>query len=213
MNKVKQSFLSLGIIILGVGCMAWAIVSLWTQSNYSTTTDQMAYSKNTTSSYSLSDETIDKKDSPKIRYLPYPSVGENIGVLSIPVLEQEFPIIQGTGSKELKEGVGHFLQSVLPGEKDNCVLSGHRDTVFRKLGNLEIGDLLILTTSPGTFIYRVDGTRIVNGDDKTVIVSTEDAVLTLVTCYPFKGIGKSTQRYIVSAVLVINEEALGTFNK
>jgi len=98
--------------------------------------------------------------------------------------------------------VGHFTQSVLPGEEDNCVFSAHRETFFKQLGELKIGDQLIVQTSAGTFTYEVNGTRIVHADDKTVIVPFDHAVLTLITCYPFNTVGYFPDRYIVSAVLV-----------
>jgi len=135
-------------------------------------------------------------------YLVNPAEGDNIGSLTIPTLKQDLPILQGTDEKELEKGVGHFAQSVLPGEKDNCVLSGHRETVFRQLGDLKIGDTLIVQTLAGIFTYEVNGTRIVPADDKTVIVPTDHAVLTLTTCYPFNTPGYFPDRYIVSAVLV-----------
>jgi len=91
---------------------------------------------------------------------------------------------------------------VLPGEKDNCVLSGHRDTVFAKLGKLKLEDQLIVQKSAGTFTYEIKRIRIVNKDDKTVIVPTNDAVLTLTTCYPFNFIGSAPERYIISADLL-----------
>ena len=141
----------------------------------------------------------------KTLYPVYPVEGEIIGSLTIPALKQKLPIIQGTGVDELKKGVGHFIQSVLPGEEDNCVLSGHRETVFRQIGNLKIGDQLIVQTSAGTFTYEVNGTRIVHKDDKTVIVPTDHAVLTLSTCYPFHFIGNAPDRYILTADLVISK--------
>jgi sortase A len=52
-------------------------------------------------------------------------------------------------------------------------------------------------------VYEVHKIRIVNSDDKTVIVPTEDAVLTLSTCYPFRFIGNAPKRYIVQAGLII----------
>jgi sortase A len=141
----------------------------------------------------------------KTLYPVYPAEGDNIGSLTIPALAQKLPIIQGTGVEDLKKGVGHFTQSVLPGEEDNCVFSGHRDTVFSELGELKIGDQLIVQTSAGTFTYEVNGTRIVHEDDKTVIVPTDHAVLTMTTCYPFNYIGPAPDRYIVSAALVKSE--------
>jgi sortase A len=186
MNKAKPSwdkhslitFLSLGIMVLGIGCISWAMYNISAQSNYSADA------------------------APKESVQSYPAEGDSIGSLSIPVLKQELPIIQGTGGDELKKGVGHFTQSVLPGEDDNCVLSGHRDTFFTELGALKIGDQLIVQTSAGTFTYVVNGSRIVHADDKTVIVPTDHAVLTMTTCYPFDYIGNAPDRYIVSADLM-----------
>jgi len=113
-----------------------------------------------------------------------------------------WPIYEGTNERQLKKGVGHFRGSVLPGEIDNSVLSGHRSTVFNRLGELKAGDLILVKTRAGTFTYRVRGFSIVKRTDRTVIVPTETAVLTLTTCYPFNHIGVTTRAYIVSADLV-----------
>jgi sortase A len=137
-----------------------------------------------------------------ILYPIRPKDGENIGNLTIPALKRVIPIIQGANEDELKKGVGHFSRSVLPGEANNSVLSGHRDTVFRKLGKLKIGDELITKTSAGTFTYRIKETRIVHKDDKTVIVPADHAVLTVTTCYPFRYIGDAPDRYIIIADLI-----------
>lgn len=131
--------------------------------------------------------------------------GDFIGTLRIPALDQSFPIIHGTSDEHLKEGVGHYAQSVMPGVEDNCVLSGHRDTVFSDLGDLVAGDLLIIEMADRLLTYQINGTRIVDKEDRTVIVPTDHAVLTLTTCYPFVYIGSAPQRYVVTADLVDNE--------
>jgi len=143
-------------------------------------------------------------DNPKA-VLPKPKVGDVIGTLSIPKLKKTITIIEGTGSKELKLGAGHYVGSVLPGVSDNSVLAGHRDSVFRNLGELKLGDLMTVRTSYGTFVYEVHKIRIVKANDRTVIVPTKDAVLTLSTCYPFRFIGNAPKRYVVQAGLVIGE--------
>jgi sortase A len=135
----------------------------------------------------------------------HPHRGEVIGTLWIPRLKRSISIIEGTGSQELKMGVGHYQGSVLPGVSDNSVLAGHRDSVFRNLGELKLGDLMTVRTQYGTFVYEVQKTRIVKADDRTVIVPTKGAVLTLSTCYPFRFIGNAPKRYIVQAGLVIGE--------
>jgi sortase (surface protein transpeptidase) len=84
-----------------------------------------------------------------VTYKDQPKMGETIGLLSIPSLKAELPIIHGTDEDNLEKGVGDYANSVLPGENDNSVLAGHRDTVFRKLGDLKIGDLLVTKTKAG----------------------------------------------------------------
>jgi sortase A len=208
MNKGKLSWgklslvtvLSLGFMVLGIGCVSWVMFSMWTQSDYSADTTRSTYSIPTTLA-AAKDPSLALIAQDKF-YPVYPTDGGNIGSLTIPALKQKLPIFQGTGVKELREGVGHFAQSVLPGEDDNCVLSGHRETVFRRIGHLKLGNQLIVRTSAGTFTYEVTGKRIVRANDKTVIVPTEHAVLTLTTCYPFNTPGYFPDRYIVSATLV-----------
>ncbi|WP_416729661.1 class D sortase [Fictibacillus sp. JL2B1089] len=135
-------------------------------------------------------------------YLKRPKVGENIGNLYIPKLKAGLPIFHGTNEDELEKGVGHFADSVLPGEQDNSVLSGHRDTVFRELGEVKKGDLLVVTTVAGEFTYKVKQVRIVDKDDRTVIVPKPRPTLTVSTCYPFTFVGAAPERYVLVAFLV-----------
>jgi sortase A len=135
-------------------------------------------------------------------YPARPETGENIGEIYIPKLDVTLPIYEGSNEEELDKGVGHYSGSVLPGENDNCVLAGHRDTVFRKLGEVGEGDLLIVRTSAGEFEYKVSKVRIVDKEDRTVIVPKPKATLTVSTCYPFVYIGSAPQRYILVAYLV-----------
>lgn len=213
MNKRKlpwdklslMKIISLGSVVLGVGFIFWGGFSVWGHQDYQITNaaevdSTKAVKGNVAELIYEEVPTVDE-----VLYPEYPVQGDNIGRLMIPVLDLELPVFQGTGSNELKKGVGHFIQSVLPGEMDNTVLSGHRDTVFRKIGDLTIGDLLIVETSAGVFTYEVSGTRIVDKDDRTVIVPTEHAVLTMTTCYPFTYVGPAPERYIVSADLLVNE--------
>lgn len=135
------------------------------------------------------------------KYPNYPSAGNRIGTITLPTLKLSWPIYQGTTDAELAKGVGHYAKSVLPGQNDNSVLSGHRTTVFNKLGQLKRGQLILVKTSAGTFTYKVRAMRIVLKTDRTVIVPTAGAVLTLTTCYPFNNVGATKHAYVVSADL------------
>jgi sortase A len=160
-------------------------------------------------SSALSDDKLSAQDTPTPLtpsgwvdlYTEQPSDGDLIGELSISKIDAAYPIYEGTEESELDLGVGHYINSVLPGENDNCVLSGHRNTVFERLDEVEEGDSLIVTTSVGTFEYVVQKIRIVDKDDRTVIVPKPTATLTVSTCYPFVYAGPAPQRYILVAYL------------
>jgi sortase A len=126
---------------------------------------------------------------------------ELVGILRLPTLEEELPIIRGVSEEDLEKGVGYYEGTALPNEGDQIVLSGHRDTVFKQLGNLKIGDELVVEMPYGEFTYIIEETFIVEADDRTVIRSTAPIEkLTLTTCYPFQFVGNAPQRYIVNAI-------------
>lgn len=131
--------------------------------------------------------------------------GEAIGILKIPRLKAELPIIEGTDEDELEKGVGHYSTSVFPGQHDQILLSGHRDTVFRSLGELEIGDIFEVIMPYGEFTYEITDSKIVDADDTTVIRSTApNEILTVSTCYPFSYVGNAPSRYILNAKRIQN---------
>lgn len=126
--------------------------------------------------------------------------GQTIGILEIPGINKELPIVEGTDEDALQQGVGHYTSTVYPGQKDQILLSGHRDTVFTGLDKLKNGDTIIVKMLHGTFTYTIVDTEIVDENDTTVIRSTApEELLTLSTCYPFRYIGNAPQRYIVYA--------------
>jgi sortase A len=191
------TILSPVFIALGMGVAGWALLNIQEQAQPLLNVGQ-----------SLGQITADIAAIPEMQeilYEVYPVQNEVFGTLWIPILEQSIPIVEGTGNEELKKGAGHYIDSVLPGIEDNCVLSGHRETVFKDLGLLEIGDQLIIETSAGVFTYDISSIRIVNKDDRTVIVPTDHATLTLTTCYPFTYIGNAPNRYILTGELVTSK--------
>jgi sortase A len=214
--KNKQNWLSLvlrfiPLVLIIIGCFilisnlthyAKGYFAFLSPSSYDQTNETIEES---TSESNNLDQTVNSNESTEEAdiklYSTPPKTGSKMGELYIPKLEVTLPIYEGTDEDELEKGVGHFAESVLPGEDDNCVLSGHRDTVFRKLGDIGEGDLLIVKTSIGEAEYKVKKIRIVEKDDKTVIVPKPQATLTVSTCYPFNYIGPAPNRYILVAYL------------
>lgn len=122
-----------------------------------------------------------------------------IGILRVPKLNAALPIIEGTDEEDLEKGVGHYNGTALPGEGEQIVLSGHRDTVFVNFDKLEIGDLFIVELPEGSYSYEILFTEIVDADNTTVIGSKGEEVLTVTTCYPFGYIGNAPERFVFYA--------------
>lgn len=127
--------------------------------------------------------------------------GDGIGMLYIPKLDGELPIVEGVNPDDLMKGVGHYQGTAFPTDNSQIVLSGHRDTVFRGMGNLEIGDTMTISMPYGDFEYKVVEMFITDPTDRSVIVPDDYDYehLTVTTCYPFNFIGNAPQRYIVQA--------------
>lgn len=144
-------------------------------------------------------------------YPHIPKTGDKLGEISIPRLNLTVPVYQGTDPEILRQGAGHVVSSALPGESNNSVISGHRDTVFRGLKDIKEHDRLIVTTEAGSFLYKVKKIRIVDADDQTVLTPKPRATLTVTTCYPFYFLGDAPQRYIISADLISPRTERGDF--
>jgi len=123
-----------------------------------------------------------------------------IGVLRIPVIELEVPVGQGTDETVLRRGAGLIVGSATPGSPGNVAIAAHRDTFFRGLKDITVGDLVELDTLDRLQTYRVTELLVVEPTDVHVLADTGEPVLTLVTCYPFYFVGHAPQRFIVRAV-------------
>jgi sortase A len=89
----------------------------------------------------------------------------------------------------------------MPGETGNAIIGGHRDTHFQFLRNVEVGELLGMETTRGQrHIYKVVGVDIVDSRKGSLVLDTDAAMLTLVTCYPFDALeAGGPLRYVVTA--------------
>ena len=108
-------------------------------------------------------------------------------------------IMEGTDRRTLRRAVGHIPGTPLPGQPGNVVITGHRDTFFSGLRNIHQDDEITLTTLNGTYRYSVDFTEVVGPQDTAVLDHSDDAILTLVTCYPFYFVGPAPKRFVVRA--------------
>jgi sortase A len=125
--------------------------------------------------------------------------GDVIGEIQVPRLGLDAIVVQGDSPANLRRAVGHISQSALPGELGNVVLAGHRDTFFRSLHDIRVGDTIEFSTSEHSFEYRVDSIEVVAPDDIRVLQPSTGRDLTFVTCFPFHFVGPAPRRFIVRA--------------
>ena len=128
--------------------------------------------------------------------------GETLARLSIQRLDSRWAVVEGADKTELQRAPGHLIDSALPGASGNCVIAGHRDTQFRVLRNVEIGEDISVEAGGRTYIYRVTDRRVVAPTDTRSLDPTPTPTLTLVTCYPFYYIGPAPKRFVIRAELV-----------
>lgn len=127
------------------------------------------------------------------------ATGGMIGRLEIPRLNLSVIVMEGDSQHTLRRAAGHVPGTSLPGERGNVGITGHRDTFFRPLRNIQPNDLITVTTLQGEYRYRVISTRVVAPDNVAVLDSTGGEILTLVTCHPFYYVGPAPNRFIVRA--------------
>ena len=125
--------------------------------------------------------------------------GSPLGRIEISTIGLAAMIAEGTDGKTLQRAVGHIPGTALPGQQGNVAIAGHRDTFFRGLRNIHKDDEITLTTLSGAYRYRVDFTKVVQPEDIAVLDHSDDAILTLVTCYPFNFVGPAPKRFVVRA--------------
>ncbi len=128
-------------------------------------------------------------------------VAQAIGILRIPKIDLEAPILEGTDEFNLNQGVGRIQGTAAIEAAGNVGIAGHRDGFFRGLKDVEAGDEIEVVTHTRTQTYIVDRVIIVDPHDISVLDPRERPSLTLVTCYPFYFVGSAPQRYVVQALL------------
>lgn len=120
------------------------------------------------------------------------NIGESLGYITIPKIDVNLPIYNGTSQDVLSKGVGHMEQSSYPlgGESTHCVLTGHRGlpsaVLFTDLDKLEIGDEFYLHVLDEILASKVDQIKVVEPNEfgDLEIIDGKD-YCTLVTCTPY----------------------------
>ena len=132
--------------------------------------------------------------------------------VSIPRINLDAIVLEGATSRQLTRGPAHITETALPGETGNAVITGHRDTFFRHIYELQKGDAIFVRRNGESFKYEVTGKKIVKPQDVSVLDPTPDAQLTLITCYPTYYIGPAPERLVVFSRLVERSTEMNAAN-
>lgn len=112
-----------------------------------------------------------------------------IGILRIGAINIRYTVWDEATQVSLRYGLGHYEDSVMPGEKGNATILGHnyRDgSMFHRLGELSEGDEVEFTSVDGTvYVFHVVSSDIISADDLLDYAlgnASDSRTLTLVTC-------------------------------
>jgi sortase A len=125
--------------------------------------------------------------------------------IEIPRIGVAAMIVFDTGGAALRRGVAHITGTATFGQAGNVGLAAHRDTYFRNLRDISVGDTIQIASAGGSYRYVVDWTRIVQPEEVDVLDPTPDPALTLVTCFPFNYVGPAPKRFVVRAKSIRRE--------
>ena len=109
-------------------------------------------------------------------------------------------VLEGASGEAMAFGPAHVSSSARPGEPDNVVIAGHRDTHFASLRSLSPGDRLRLESHAARTDYEVVAAHVVHESRTDLMERTGVSELTLVTCFPFDTVRPGGPlRYVVHA--------------
>jgi sortase A len=122
-----------------------------------------------------------------------PLRGDAIARIELPTIDKSAYVVEGTDTSSLRKGPGHYPDTPLPGEPGTVAIAGHRTTYgapFRHVDDLRSGAPIEVEMPDGTFVYRVERTRIVEPDDTWVKRRVAHDRLVLSACHPLHSAAK-----------------------
>jgi len=185
------------LLVLGISALGYCAIAgieamryqIWAREQTRKSSPELAESSTTRSS--------------ETRSQPMPLLVSNgmalVGKLDVPRIHVSVMVAEGTSPRVLRVAAGHIPGTALPGQAGNVALAAHRDTFFRRLGDLKTGDVIRLTVPGRQYVYSVKFTDVVGPKETWVLDPSAGESLTLVTCYPFYFVGPAPKRFVVRA--------------
>ncbi|MEA2942517.1 MAG: sortase [Bradyrhizobium sp.] len=112
-------------------------------------------------------------------------------------------VLAGSSGQALAFGPGHVELTPDAGERGVAVYSAHRDTHFRFLKDVAIGEEIVITRSDGkVFRFRADRSSVARFDAPGIDPLSNGTELVLSTCWPFDAVTAGPMRYLLHATLI-----------
>ena len=147
-------------------------------------------------------ETDSNKKLP-ISEIQYPKTGEQFGELIIEDCSIDNNLFFGDGNVALRNGVGIYNGSFIPGYGKTILVAGHNNTYFNGLKNAEAGQKVTIKTSYGNYTYEITEIAVKKATDASSYdLSADYENLIMYTCYPFDELGLTDKRFFVYAKYV-----------
>jgi sortase A len=130
------------------------------------------------------------------KLLEHPVKGIDFAI-RVPKLKYFAAVREGVDTTILYSGPGHYPGTVWPGDQGTVGVAAH-NVYWINFPRLARGDEIDIETRYGTYRYTVTGSKIVNPDNRTVLVADAPGYnLVMTTCWPLWAGAFATQRYVI----------------
>lgn len=158
--------------------------------------------------------TGDDSDTVNAADIEFPTINKQFGDITIKSCDVDARLFFGDAAIPLRNGVGIYAGSFIPGYGKTILVAGHNNTYFNGLKNVKKGDIVKIRTSYGNYKYEVTGTKIYNASSKkSYDLNADEENLILYTCYPFDQVGLTEKRFFVYAKKVSGPKIIGLYGE
>jgi sortase A len=124
-----------------------------------------------------------------------------VAKLGLPNGDEPLTVLAGASGRNLAFAPALVDGTAEPGAHGVTVIAGHRDTHFRALRELALGDVLTLERPDGSVLrYEVADLDVVDSRRTELRLDADESIVVLVTCWPFDAVTVGgSWRYVVTA--------------
>lgn len=141
-----------------------------------------------------------KKETVSISSFTFPSYDNQFGELIIEDCQINAKLFFGDSNMALRNGVGIYNGSSIPGYGKTILVAGHNNTYFNGLKYAKKGQIIKIRTNYGNYQYEITDMQIKDMEDRSAYdLKADYENLILYTCYPFDELGLTPNRFFVYA--------------